>query len=927
MNKRYDLRKIYTLLVQGFSDEELHNFCLLVPEFRPIHDLLPPEANKDEIIRQIFEHARQTAQFDLLLAWAEKQCPGKYNSLAPYYDDPHPPGQYLGKYRLIERLGRGGMADVHKAYQTGLNRYVAIKAMHSHLTDQAGFIERFQREAAAVASLRHPNIVQVHDFFTEDDTYYMVMEFIEGPTLETELHQRKARGQLYSLAECVHIFSALTSAIDYAHSRGMIHRDLKPANIMFTADGQVVLTDFGIARIMGATRYTATGAVVGTPVYMSPEQAQGQQVDERSDIYSLGAILFEMVTGQILFEGDTPFAVVLKHVTEPPPHPTTINPNLPQPVEQVILKALSKNPNNRFQSAGKMAEALDTAVALANGQMTMNVPDTTPLSFPIVPDTEPLSPSAAEPYFSPTAKITPLPPTRTAIFINYKRNVDPDEAVAAQIYQALSQRHRVFIDQTMLVGERWAGRIEAELRRADFIITILSANSIHSEMIEAEIAKAHRLAQQQGRPVILPVRLAYRKPFQYPLSAYLDSLNWAFWQGPEDTPRLIEELSQAIAGGQLPIDEQGKTKLLTVETHAALTTPPPAAQPIGVAGGRSIRLEMPEGTMDPESKFYIERAGDRIALEAIERQGVTITIKAPRQMGKSSLLMRLIDAAGKAGKQVAFLDFQLFDHAALVEADTFFRQFCAWLTDELEVEDRIDEFWQQPLGNSQRCTRYMGRHLLKSLDKPLLLAMDEVDAVFDTNFRSDFFGMLRSWHNSRRAGSAWGQLDLALVTSTEPYQLIENLNQSPFNVGEIIELPDFTPEQVADLNQRHGSPLNSTEEEQLMALLGGHPYLSRRAFYMVAKQRITVDKLFEQATDDNGPFGDHLRHHSFRLHGQPELIEGLRQVIHHNICPDERVFFRLRGAGLVRRPAGGSTVLPRCQLYANYFRERLDGGG
>jgi serine/threonine protein kinase len=344
MKKRYHLRKIYTLLVQGFTESELRNFCSNVPEFQPVHDQLPPHPNKDEIIRQIFEYARQTGQFDLLLTWAKKQNPAKYEAHQPYYDDPHPAGEYLSKYRLIERLGRGGMADVHKAYQTGLNRYVAIKAVHSHLAGQAGFIERFQQEATAVASLRHPNIVQVHDFFAEDDTYYMVMEFIEGPTLEAELRQRKETGQLFSLDKTTHIFTALASAIDYAHSRGMIHRDLKPANIMFTADDQVVLTDFGIARIMGATRYTMTGAVVGTPVYMSPEQAQGGPIDERSDIYALGAILYEMVTGHILFDGDTPFAVVLKHVTEPPPRPTETNSDLPQAVEHVILKALSKNP-------------------------------------------------------------------------------------------------------------------------------------------------------------------------------------------------------------------------------------------------------------------------------------------------------------------------------------------------------------------------------------------------------------------------------------------------------------------------------------------------------------------------------------------------------------------------------------------------------
>ena len=192
---------------------------------------------------------------------------------------------------------------------------------------------------------------------------------------------------------------------------------------------------------------------------------------------------------------------------------------------------------------------------------------------------------------------------------------------------------------------------------------------------------------------------------------------------------------------------------------------------------------MPEGTMDPESRFYIKREEDRRALAAIKRQGVTITIKAPRQVGKSSLLLQIIAAATKLGKQVAFLDFQMFDKSALSNADLFFRQFCVWLTDELDLPNRVADYWEPSLGNSQRCTRYMRHYILKEIDRPLVLAMDEVDSVFDTDFRSDFFGMLRSWHNSRASKAIWKQLDLALVTSTEPYLLIENLNQSPFNVG------------------------------------------------------------------------------------------------------------------------------------------------
>jgi len=510
---------------------------------------------------------------------------------------------------------------------------------------------------------------------------------------------------------------------------------------------------------------------------------------------------------------------------------------------------------------------------------------------------------------------------RPRLFISYKRGVEPDEPVALEIFQALSQDYEVFIDQTMTVGTRWAERIEAEIRQSDFLITFLSAHSVHSEMVLGEIETAHHLSQEQGRPTILPIRLAYRDPFVYPLGAYLNGINWAFWDSPIDTPRLLEELRQAIAGNPLSIaTAQAKTDLTnSAQPSNPMPQPLPAAQPVSL----KLPLEMPEGTMDQSSQFYVARSGDAIALETIGRQGVTITIKGPRQMGKSSLLIRTMAAAVEVGKRVAFLDFQLFDKMALTDGDRFFRQFCAWLTDELELADRVEEFWGLPLGNSQRCTRYMQRYLLKELGSPLVLAMDEVESVFDTEFRSDFFGMLRSWHNNRASTPIWKQLDLALVTSTEPYQLIENLNQSPFNVGQVIELSDFPAEQVADLNDRHGKPLNRSQVERLMALLGGHPYLVRRSLYLVSSGQWTVADLFAEAVADRGPFGDHLRYHLFRMNDKKDLIQGLLQVIRNQTCPDERVFFRLRGAGLVRRDR--QTVLPRCQLYAEYFQEHLRG--
>jgi hypothetical protein len=185
--------------------------------------------------------------------------------------------------------------------------------------------------------------------------------------------------------------------------------------------------------------------------------------------------------------------------------------------------------------------------------------------------------------------------------------------------------------------------------------------------------------------------------------------------------------------------------------------------------------------------------------------------------------------------------------------------------------------------------------------------------------------MLRGWHNNRALPllRIWKQFDLALVTATEPYHLIANLNQSPFNVGEVILLSDFTAAQLSDLNQRHGSPLKPDQEKQVMALLHGHPYLVRKALYLLASGQMEIEALLEQATADGGPFGDHLRYHLFRIYDKQDLVQGLLQVIRSNRCPDERIARLLVAAGLARKK--DEQVLPRCQLYANYFGERLHG--
>jgi predicted Ser/Thr protein kinase len=274
-------------------------------------------------------------------------------------------GKTLGKYRITEHLGSGGMSEVYKAYQPGLDRYVAIKVLHSFLAQEEDFLTRFQREAKFAAMLRHPNIIQVYDFDydEEDNVYYMVMELIEGSSLKIRLQGMAKENRALPFEEAVRIVFAVAKGLDYAHQHGTVHRDVKPANIMFSDDEQPILTDFGIAKMVDVAGLTASGAMIGTPAYMAPEQGMGQAGDERSDIYSLGVVLHQLVTGRLPFDADTPLGVALKHINAPLPPPTSVNPNLPPGIEAVIMRALAKDPDDRYQTAEEFATELKQAAS------------------------------------------------------------------------------------------------------------------------------------------------------------------------------------------------------------------------------------------------------------------------------------------------------------------------------------------------------------------------------------------------------------------------------------------------------------------------------------------------------------------------------------------------------------------------------------
>jgi len=268
----------------------------------------------------------------------------------------------LGKYKIIEEVGRGGFAVVYKAVDTTLDRTVALKSLDPRLSGEPTFAERFQREAKLAANLKHPNVVMIHEFGWEAGTGYMAMEFLEGRTLKEMILKE---GTLTS-RRIVNIVGQIASALDYAHGRGLVHRDVKPSNIMVGADDHVTVMDFGIAKAATLTGLTTTGQIFGTPEYMSPEQVQGaDKPDARSDIYSLGVVVFEMLAGEVPFSGTTPLSIMVSHANKPPPRLSEINPDVPPAVEAVLLKALAKRPEGRYSQAGELSRALAEAFEAA----------------------------------------------------------------------------------------------------------------------------------------------------------------------------------------------------------------------------------------------------------------------------------------------------------------------------------------------------------------------------------------------------------------------------------------------------------------------------------------------------------------------------------------------------------------------------------
>lgn len=511
------------------------------------------------------------------------------------------------------------------------------------------------------------------------------------------------------------------------------------------------------------------------------------------------------------------------------------------------------------------------------------------------------------------------------IFICYKRSAKDDRALAEYLSEYLTKNgHNVFIDTSMRIGTEWLEEIDKRIKASDYLIVLVSKDSADSEMVQKEIHRAYEYRHLNGFPKILPVLVNFEGLLPYSMFALLGQYQQAIWTGSQDNESVAKEISSVTSGKIQPLVNVplAKTILSYSEDGRAIYTKEGNHKPLPEFDPRILdELTEPGGSIMLGDRFYIERDSDEKLRREIVKNGVTITIQASRQTGKSSLLARGIHYA-HTNSNVVYVDLQSIGQDEFESADRFLRYFARTITKKLRMnEEFVNEIWEEKLGPQDKLVKVMEEYILPKSEKQIILAIDEADRLLGVPFHSDFFALIRSWHNNRAIDSQWKRLNIAMVIATEPYLLISNPNQSPFNVGVKLNLEDFSREQVQDLNHRHGNPIKDKDLEAFFELLSGHPYLTRKALYLLVSEHWTWENLYKHAADDQGPFADNLRRQLWFIQGDNRLQEAFRQVLYENKSDDDKLLWRLSHAGLIK--GAGSLYYPRCGLYNRYFRDHL----
>ncbi|GAB4179846.1 MAG: hypothetical protein Fur006_13530 [Coleofasciculaceae cyanobacterium] len=513
-----------------------------------------------------------------------------------------------------------------------------------------------------------------------------------------------------------------------------------------------------------------------------------------------------------------------------------------------------------------------------------------------------------------------IDPKRPQVLLSFHQSPESDSISIAQLYAALKAHgYEVFLaDGGLRMAKKGQLQIYSQLNQCHYLLLLLSPLSAVSEMVTEEVQVAKRLqdSQNSGKPVIIPLGMNCSfTSLNHHLRNYLQGLSWYEWRSPDDTQTIIQTILELLSSTHKSESVKSGTPIARSSAHAAVLKEPP--QPIA-------EPELPMGQVDLASVFYVERPNiDRRCYAELVKPGALIRIKAPRQMGKTSLMARILHQAKAQGYATVPLSFQLADSKTFTDLEQFLQWFCINVARLLELPERLADYWKGNCGSKMACKTYFEQYLLANTTCPLVLGLDEVDVVFKyPEVATDFFSLLRACHEAAKTQEIWRKLLLVVVHSTEVYVPLD-INLSPFNVGLPIDLPEFQPAIVLQLAQRHELAWELPEVEQLMAMVGGHPYLVRLALYHIARSEATLEEVLEAAPTDAGLYGDHLRRHLWNLEQHPQLVAAVKQVVD---TPDpvqlkSTQAFKLHSMGLVN--LHGNKVTPRCNLYRQYFQVRL----
>ena len=505
------------------------------------------------------------------------------------------------------------------------------------------------------------------------------------------------------------------------------------------------------------------------------------------------------------------------------------------------------------------------------------------------------------------------------VFISYHHQ-EPDITLAHDFAKALQQaRHGVFIDTGIRWGTNWVKEIRNALKRSDYVLLLLSPEAATSVMALEEIAIAKELAfRQNGSPMLLPIRVNYpfNKALPYHLEFDLSTIAQETWDSPDDTPRLSAGLLNAIA------EQHSWPEKVIAETAPVIespTSPQPHVDPRYV-------IHHPGGAIDVESYIYIERKADREVFQALNSPRAMVTIRGARQTGKTSLVMRMY-AAMQTRVRVMFLDFQVFpfQFEHIQSLALLWRTIAARIAQHLHLKEWTIEDWNENIEYDENIVRFFEQVRAEQHGKPILLCFDEVDRVFSApaSVKAGFFASIRAFYNDGALiDSVWRNVRWLLVTSSEPRFFIEDLSQSPFNIGIPVELSMFTPEEIATLARRQKLTLSSSELDDIMIYLGGHPYLTHLLLYHLVQTPESRDRLFDPHTAGGGIFRDHLHRYLIQFQREQALVEAMQSIIGGSGCKDVKIVNRFSAAGLVRRNQDGK-IVPLCELYRDFFSKEL----